>query len=278
MADAADGVIPVVDFGIMGLNCQNPPSLDEDSVKLLAEKIYTAFSTIGFVYLTKHGISDAEISEVRRVGDGFFHLPTDVKKQFTRPSDGRNFGWVSLERESLNPQRPGDLKEAYNVCELEDESQKWPDQQVPDFRPTVTSFFNKCKNLTFRILDVVGIGLKLQDPKWLAQVHGSIGTSGNPTALRLLYYPPLPEESIIKPEQVRCGEHSDYGSITLLFQDSVGGLEVSNGTVLNLLSYAYHKAPEKLCGPASEWGIHPCKAYFWNCACQYWRSDATLDS
>ncbi|XP_020632104.1 UPF0676 protein C1494.01-like isoform X3 [Orbicella faveolata] len=259
MADAADGVIPVVDFGIMGLNCQNPPSLDEDSVKLLAEKIYTAFSTIGFVYLTKHGISDAEISEVRRVGDGFFHLPTDVKKQFTRPSDGRNFGWVSLERESLNPQRPGDLKEAYNVCELEDESQKWPDQQVPDFRPTVTSFFNKCKNLTFRILDVVGIGLKLQDPKWLAQVHGSIGTSGNPTALRLLYYPPLPEESIIKPEQVRCGEHSDYGSITLLFQDSVGGLEVSNG-------------------PASEWGIHPCKAYFWNCACQYWRSDATLDS
>lgn len=79
-------------------------------------------------------------------------------------------------------------------------------------------------------------------------MHGSIGTSGNPTALRLLYYPPLPEESIIKPEQVRCGEHSDYGSITLLFQDSVGGLEVSNGTVLNLLSYAYHKAPEKLCG------------------------------
>ena len=62
MADAADGVIPVVDFGIMGLNCQNPPSLDEDSVKLLAEKIYTAFSTIGFVYLTKHGISDAEVS------------------------------------------------------------------------------------------------------------------------------------------------------------------------------------------------------------------------
>ena len=58
----ADGVIPVVDFGIMGLNCQNTPSLDEESVKLLADKIYTAFSTIGFVYLTNHGISDAEVS------------------------------------------------------------------------------------------------------------------------------------------------------------------------------------------------------------------------
>ena len=58
----ADGVIPIVDFGIMGLNCQNPPSLDDESVKLLADQIHTAFSTIGFVYLTNHGISDAEVS------------------------------------------------------------------------------------------------------------------------------------------------------------------------------------------------------------------------
>lgn len=68
-------------------------------------------------------------------------------------------------------------------------------------------------------------------------MHGCIGTAGNATALRLLYYPPLPEESNIKPGQVRCGEHSDYGSITLLFQDSVGGLEVR--IVLNL---SYHPA------------------------------------
>ena len=58
----ANGVIPLVDFGVMGLNCQKPPSLDEESVKLLADKIHTAFSTIGFVYLTNHGISDEEVS------------------------------------------------------------------------------------------------------------------------------------------------------------------------------------------------------------------------
>ena len=63
-------------------------------------------------------------------------------------------------------------------------------------------------------------------------MHGAIGTSENATALRLLYYPPLPDESTIKSEQVRCGEHSDYGSVTLLFQDSVGGLEVGNATVI----------------------------------------------
>ncbi|MEI1373380.1 MAG: 2OG-Fe(II) oxygenase family protein [Nostoc sp.] len=33
-----------------------------------------------------------------------------------------------------------------------------------------------------------------------------------------------------KPGQVRAGEHSDYGSITLLFQDDVGGLEVQTAS------------------------------------------------
>jgi len=32
---------------------------------------------------------------------------------------------------------------------------------------------------------------------------------------------------------VRCGEHADYGTLTLLIQDEVGGLEVkaSNGWI-----------------------------------------------
>ena len=52
------------------------------------------------------------------------------------------------------------------------------------------------------------------------------GPSESYTVMRVLYYPPLPPSSEIKPGQIRCGEHVDYGSITLLFQDPNGGLQV----------------------------------------------------
>lgn len=47
---------------------------------------------------------------------------------------------------------------------------------------------------------------------------------GGPTTLRSNYYSPISKD--VKPGQLRCGKHLDYGSITLLFQDDVGGLEV----------------------------------------------------
>ena len=53
-----------------------------------------------------------------------------------------------------------------------------------------------------------------------------MGSGYNMTTLRALYYPPLPAGWPVKPGQMRCGEHVDYGSITLLFQDPGGGLQV----------------------------------------------------
>eukprot|EP01133_Synstelium_polycarpum_P010704 gene10704-12449_t len=42
--------------------------------------------------------------------------------------------------------------------------------------------------------------------------------------LRLLKYPPMDPTS----ENISCGPHTDYGYFTMLYQDSVGGLEVKN--------------------------------------------------
>ncbi len=56
-------------------------------------------------------------------------------------------------------------------------------------------------------------------PNYLVARHQTHGYT-----LRLLHYSPL--GTAPKPGQIRAGAHSGYGTLTLLFQDEVGGLEV----------------------------------------------------
>jgi hypothetical protein len=46
--------------------------------------------------------------------------------------------------------------------------------------------------------------------------------------MRLLHYPAI--QGPVKDGQERCGEHTDWGTITLLFQGGQGGLEVRRRT------------------------------------------------
>ncbi|XP_072322174.1 uncharacterized protein [Scyliorhinus torazame] len=51
----------------------------------------------------------------------FFTLPSDIKQQYARSvvdTENLDHGWVGAEIESLNPTRPGDLKETFNVSTL----------------------------------------------------------------------------------------------------------------------------------------------------------------
>ena len=68
-----------------------------------------------------------------------------------------------------------------------------------------------------------------QKPDAFAYAYRNKGTSLGGTQLRFNYYPVIKDISKVKPGQIRCGEHTDYGGITLLIQDDVGGLEVKNG-------------------------------------------------
>ena len=52
------------------------------------------------------------------------------------------------------------------------------------------------------------------------------------TQMRIHNYPALSPGSEVKPGQLRCGEHHDFGSITLLFADRLGGLQVICNIIL----------------------------------------------
>ncbi|KAJ7394170.1 hypothetical protein OS493_003850 [Desmophyllum pertusum] len=220
--------IPVVDFSAMTLK-KNKDSLSEndEAIKDLANQMHQAFSTIGFVYLKNHGIPQEVIDSGFEIYDTFFNLSPEIKQNYSKKEGSSPNGWDELERESTNPERPGDLKESFDVGAVDDENFNWPNAEVPNFQSNVTSIYKYLADLGLKVLSVMAIGLQLE-PDSFAYAYEKRGTLLGGTQLRSNYYPMIADISKVKPGQIRCGEHTDYGGIALLIQDDAGGLEVSH--------------------------------------------------
>lgn len=95
----------------------------------------------------------------------------------------------------------------------------------------VDQFWKHCLKLCQRVLELFAIGLQIDaaagGQNFFRPYHDpSNGPSGS--VFRLLYYPTLPPTVDYDGEtDIRAGAHSDYGTITLLFQrPSQPGLEI----------------------------------------------------
>lgn len=212
--------VPVIDFTPFSQEA----SLERQST---AREIYQACHNIGFMYLRNVDIAQALIEKMFEESRRFFDLPLEVKNQVAWSDQYSNRGYVGIERERLDEAKPGDLKEAFNVGkELNPKEttqaqslivNKWPPGETA-FRETVLEFYGACIEAAERVGRALAIALGLPETFFVDR-H-----SEQNYTLRLLHYPPVAQAP--KPEQIRAGEHSDYGSFTLLFQDEVGGLEV----------------------------------------------------
>lgn len=198
----------------------------------IAEQVYHACHEVGFMYLVDHGISKHLIEQAFSESRHFFDLPLDVKQQYAWANASDNRGYIGIGTEQLESERPADWKEAFSIRQ-EVTSQQMASQSCPgsflnkwladkpEFRQTMLEFYDACSQLAGEVLQAFAMSLKLPE-QFFVERHGQNYT------LRLLHYPPALN---MQPEQIRAGAHSDYGSITLLFQDDVGGLEIlgSNG-------------------------------------------------
>ena len=197
--------IPVIDFApfIQG------NAADRQSV---AHQIYEACHEIGFMYLRHHGIPQLLLEQLLAQAKQFFDLPATVKEQVAR-SDETNCGYIGLQKERLNPANPWVLKEAFNMGL----QVVWPPGQE-EFCRVVSEFYRLGTTVVApNVLQAFAIALHLSED-FFDDKHGKH------YFLRMLHYPPV--DSIPELGQLRAGEHTDYGSITLLLQDEIGGLEV----------------------------------------------------
>ena len=113
------------------------------------------------------------------------------------------------------------MKESYDIGSERDElySNIWPPGGVFDsFQPIFTSFFSACYRTELAILEAISLGLGLPN-QTLSQLHAAQSNE-----LRLTHYPEVSRGDFA--HSTRIAAHTDFGTITLLFQDSVGGLQM----------------------------------------------------
>jgi isopenicillin N synthase-like dioxygenase len=72
------------------------------------------------------------------------------------------------------------------------------------------------------LLRLVALGMGLEE-EYFINYH-----KHKDNQIRLLHYPPVEESLLRQGKAERIAAHTDFGTITMLFQDDVGGLEVEN--------------------------------------------------
>lgn len=199
--------IPIIDF--------SPFFESEAGRSAVGRAVYRAAHETGFMYLRGHAIPAAEIAEAFAMARAFFQQSVEEKERYLRT--GGNFGYQSVAKEALDPTQPPDLKEDFTMRNALGMSEAvWPS---PEFRGVAVGFYQRCRALAGDVMQAFAVALELP-PDFFDDKH-----TGLTQTLRFLHYPPSKQPQT---GQLGAGAHTDYGTLTLLFQDNAGGLEVKD--------------------------------------------------
>ena len=223
--------LPVIDIGAMFGG--SPKERRE-----LAREVHVACRQTGFFYIANHHVPREMITDQFRWAKLFFDLPLDEKLDIAMKKSPTAAGYEPLGAQRLDSQdasaevAPPDIKETfYCGMELADDHpwavrrirnfghNQWP-AALPGFRVQMIAYWRAMAELGNRVLALLALSLDLPED-WF------VPNFDYPTAsVRLIKYPPHPQDAQFN--QIGAGAHTDWGGITILAQDSSGGLEVRN--------------------------------------------------
>ncbi|XP_077992847.1 uncharacterized protein LOC144446876 [Glandiceps talaboti] len=216
--------IPVIDFGAYSVE---KDVVCREKLNELVDDIYLALHTTGFIYLKNHGIDTEKVNRVFEVAEKFFSMPDEIKVKYSFHNNTEYHGYMTAGYDN-----PGIGNECSSVKRKENftyreklEEKKMPDKELPEFRRILADFYKICAKLSWRLMEVLAIVVKLPDSKYFSKAHSGLIGGKNTSGLVCHQYPPIPEDYEVKEGQLRCGQHTDITSLTLLFQDNTGGLQ-----------------------------------------------------
>jgi len=215
--------IPIIDIEPLGRE-------GADEVKVIAA-IRDASEHVGFFYIYNHGVPHHEMQYIFEACERFFSLPQGERDRIYLINSPNYRGYLPIGVLGRNLDRPRDLLESFNVgMELGPDDvdvregkplhgpNQWP-AHLPGFRDEILHYYGLMERLMRRLLQ--GFALAADLPR-----SGFDHMFCKPlTQMRLLHYP---AQEVVKDNMIGARAHRDFGFFTILLQDAVGGLEVSN--------------------------------------------------
>ena len=195
------------------------PVIDFREAKLL-DKIREAYTTVGFAVFTNSLLPHDEkvMNEWFEQMKSFFQLELEIKKKYSYDAE-TNLGYSVWGAENVDPTAPKDMKESFNYNNSRMPDSLWP-IELKGFKEMALESVRVADWLMLRTVGLFDEILKTENT--LVNAHQQ---PYNTT--RIIHYPSY--AGTIENKQMRIGEHSDYGTVTLLWQiNDVPGLEVQD--------------------------------------------------
>lgn len=213
------GSLALIDIG---------PLLDGSDVAGVARRIDVACRSIGFFRVTGHGIDPATLTTMDRLAREFFALPDAEKEPYAMAHAGPAWrGWFPVRGELTSgiPDRkegvyvglehPADHARVLDGTPLHGANLFPPG----GLGPAIIAWLDALRPVADALMRAIAVGLGL--PSTWFEEH----LTADPTVLfRIFHYPALPDNT--DTAEWGVGEHTDYGLLTLLAQDDLGGLQV----------------------------------------------------
>lgn len=198
----------------------------------IAHVLVETAHSVGFFYLSDHGISTDVMDQAFAASRRFFDLPTGVKGQVTVNKHQR--GWMQSGLAKLEGAATHDAKEVFfwgwegaNMPSDPDKRpplvhpNQWPKNEAAFLKEGIWPYYQQVISLGRRVLSALAHGLG-QSKTFFDQAYETPLGRG-----QLVYYPPMSAQDIAQ-KRLGAAAHTDFGVLTILMQDMQGGLQVRN--------------------------------------------------
>lgn len=182
----------------------------------ICRKIVAACEDWGIFQVVDHGVDAELVSEMTRFSKEFFKLPPEEKLRFDM-SGGKKGGFIvssHLQGEAVQDWR--EIVTYFSYPLRARDYSRWPDKPE-GWRSAVEAYSGKLMDLACKLLGVLSEAMGL-DNEALTKACVDMDQK-----VVINFYPKCPQPDLT----LGLKRHTDPGTITLLFQDQVGGLQAT---------------------------------------------------